>query len=59
MGIKTPYTTYCASKVLLVSEKGGFLNFLSFSLPLTCFFQSAAWFLWAAQTSDQMGFSGY
>ena len=46
MGIKTPsYTTYCASKVLLVAEKVGLLNFLSFSLPLTCFFQPAAWFL--------------
>ena len=37
------FTAYLASKTR--AEKGGvFLNiFLSFGLPLTCFFQSAAW----------------
>ena len=33
MGIKTPYTTYCASKVLLVAEKVAFwISCLSLSL---------------------------
>ena len=42
MGNKTPPSTvYRASKTL--AEKGGFLNILSFRLPLTCFLQSAAW----------------
>jgi hypothetical protein len=42
MGNKSPPpTVYRASKTL--AEKGGFLNILSFGLPLTCFLQSAAW----------------
>ena len=42
MGNKTPPSTvYRASKTL--AEKGGFLNILSFRLPLTCFLESAAW----------------
>ena len=36
MGSKSgPVVAYCASKTL--AEKGGFLNILSFGLPLTCF----------------------